>query len=100
MDLADPRRREGYAPDSPGGGDQRGASHVGRPDTGRAVQVADQVLLEVVNEGHGFRNPIPGRGLVNMRERARLEGGELDAGRIDGGFRVRAILPAVTAVSP
>ena len=63
-------------------------------------QIGDQVHLEVTNEGHGFRDPIPGRGLVNMRERARLEGGELEAGPVDGGFRVRAVLPAVTAVSP
>jgi signal transduction histidine kinase len=64
------------------------------------TQIADQVHLEVTNEGHGLPHPIPGRGLVNMRERARLEGGELEAGPVDGGFRVRAVLPAVTAVSP
>ena len=58
-------------------------------------QVADQVLLEVVNEGNGFRDPVPGRGLVNMHERARLEGGALEAGPVEGGFRVRAVLPAV-----
>ena len=63
-------------------------------------QVGDQVLLEVVNEGHGFRDPVPGRGLVNMRERAHA-GGWRARGRPDrGGFRVRAVLPAVTAVSP
>ena len=39
---------------------------------------------------------MPGQGLVNMRERARLEGGELEAGPIDGGFRVRATLPVAT----
>jgi signal transduction histidine kinase len=62
-------------------------------------QVADQVLLEVVNEGNGFRDPVAGRGLVNMRERARLEGGTLEAGPVEGGFRVRAVLPAATAVA-
>jgi signal transduction histidine kinase len=41
---------------------------------------------------------VPGRGLVNMRERARLEGGELEARPVDGGFRVHAVLPAGTAV--
>jgi hypothetical protein len=34
-----------------------------------------------------------------MRERARLEGGELEAGPIDGSFRVRAVLPVSAAVS-
>jgi signal transduction histidine kinase len=59
-----------------------------------------QVLLEVLNECDPLPDPIPGHGLVNMRERARLEGGELEAAPVDGGFRVRAVLPADTAVAP
>jgi signal transduction histidine kinase len=36
----------------------------------------------------------PGRGIVGMRERCQLLGGELDAGPIPGGgFEVRARLP-------
>jgi signal transduction histidine kinase len=70
--------------------------------TGRiAVDVSraeGQILLDVINEGCQFREPVPGRGLVNMRERARLEGGRLEAGPIDGAFRVRAILPVDSAV--
>lgn len=37
---------------------------------------------------------VPGRGLVNMRERALLEGGHLEYGSVDDGFVVRASLPA------
>ena len=46
---------------------------------------------------HGERVPRTGdggHGLVGMRERVRLYGGELDAGPADGGgWRVRATLP-------
>jgi signal transduction histidine kinase len=59
-----------------------------------------QVLLEVLNECDTPADPTPGHGLVNMRERARLEGGELEAAPVDGGFRVRAVLPADAAVTP
>jgi signal transduction histidine kinase len=57
-----------------------------------------QVRLEVTNEGVPSGDGVPGHGLVNMRERARLEGGELEAGPVDGGFRVRAVLPVEAAV--
>jgi signal transduction histidine kinase len=73
------------------------------PTGGIRVQVeriGPDVRLEVVNECDRPPDPVPGHGLVNMRERARLEGGELEAGPIDGGFRVRATLPvATTAVT-
>jgi signal transduction histidine kinase len=62
------------------------------------AQVADRVHLDVTNEAPGLPDPVPGRGLVNMRERARLEGGDLEAGPVEGGFRVHAVLPAGTAV--
>jgi signal transduction histidine kinase len=58
------------------------------------------VRLEVTNEGPVAPDAVPGHGLVNMRERARLEGGELEAGPVDGGFRVRAVLPVGAAVGP
>ena len=63
-------------------------------------RIGPDVRLEVVNDCDRPPDPVPGHGLVNMRERARLEGGELEAGPIDGGFRVRATLPvATTAVT-
>jgi signal transduction histidine kinase len=45
-------------------------------------------------------DPTPGRGLVNMRERCAMEGGQLHYGSIEGGFRVHARLPlaAIEAV--
>jgi signal transduction histidine kinase len=56
-------------------------------------------VADVLNEGARCEEPAPGRGLVNMRERARLEGGSLEAGPVEGGFRVRAVLPATSAVT-
>jgi signal transduction histidine kinase len=56
----------------------------------------DELEVEVLDDGAG---PPPqattgGHGLVGMRERVGLFGGELQAGqRIDGGFRVRARFP-------
>ncbi|EIV93145.1 sensor histidine kinase [Frankia sp. QA3] len=60
----------------------------------RVTPAGDLARIEVFNEGVGFAAPVAGRGLVGMRERARLEGGSLDAGPVDGGFRVLATLPA------
>jgi signal transduction histidine kinase len=59
-------------------------------------QRGPEITLEVVNECDRLPEPVPGHGLVNMRERARLEGGELEAGPVDDGFRVRAVLPVTT----
>jgi signal transduction histidine kinase len=64
------------------------------------VRADGDVRLEVTNECDRPRAPVPGHGLVNMRERARLEGGVLEAGPVEGGFRVRAVLPVGAAVVP
>ncbi len=64
------------------------------------AQTGDTVAVEVRNEGLGFDIPVAGRGLINMRERARLEGGQLEAGPTDDGFQVRATLPARPPVAP
>jgi signal transduction histidine kinase len=60
----------------------------------------DSLELRVTNEGgHAARNgtrsdALPGRGIVGMRERCQLLGGQLDAGPVaDGGFAVTARLP-------
>jgi signal transduction histidine kinase len=62
----------------------------------------DAVELEVVDDGTGpppaeANGAARGHGLIGMRERVQLFGGELDAGpRPGGGFRVWARLPAET----
>ncbi|QWF79345.1 sensor histidine kinase [Amycolatopsis sp. CA-230715] len=56
----------------------------------------DTVRIEVTDDGTGARTPVEGggHGLVGMRERALLYGGDLTAGpRPGGGFRVAATLP-------
>jgi signal transduction histidine kinase len=58
----------------------------------------DDVELEVVDDGAGEQaeeaNGAGGHGLVGMRERVSLFGGDLDAGeRHEGGYAVRARLP-------
>ena len=54
----------------------------------------DAVGLEVVDDGRGGEVGSAGHGLVGMRERVSLYGGELTAGpQSEGGFAVRATLP-------
>jgi signal transduction histidine kinase len=55
----------------------------------------DAIELAVADRGPGQQqNGDPGHGLVGMRERVRLYGGELWTGRRDGGgFEIRARIP-------
>ena len=60
---------------------------------------ADAVELDISDPGGGQRPPTAsehagGHGLIGMRERLALYGGEMYAGeRLDGGFQIRAWIP-------
>ncbi len=59
------------------------------------IGYADSRLdLEILDDGAGGEVVGPGRGIIGMRERVGLLGGELSAGpRAGGGFEVRATIP-------
>ena len=54
-----------------------------------------RIELEIVDDGRGGVPGVgTGHGLIGMRERANLYGGQIEAGPLaDGGFRVWAMLP-------
>ena len=67
----------------------------------------DGVDIEVVDDGIGGRlragagDGSGGHGLLGLRERTRLLGGDLEYGPVDGrGFRVKAHLPAWSLEAP
>jgi signal transduction histidine kinase len=66
----------------------------GAPARVRVTWAPRELALEVLDDGPGGTPNGSGHGLVGMRERVRLHGGELHAGpAADGGFAVHARLP-------
>jgi len=72
--------------------------HAGRAAATVGVEWGDQLVITVSDDGSGGdggRGGAPGRGLLGLRERLALYGGELAAGpRPGGGWQVRAVMPA------
>ncbi len=70
----------------------------GAPATVVLARTPAAVTVTVTDEGTGrpvpTGEPVPGHGMLGMRERAAMLGGELSAGYArEGGFVVRAVLP-------
>jgi signal transduction histidine kinase len=58
----------------------------------------DLFTVQVTDEGRGVVDPAPGHGIVGMRERVGMYGGEFRAGPLPGrGFQVTATFPLTTA---
>ncbi|MFJ8039922.1 sensor histidine kinase [Kitasatospora sp. NPDC096147] len=83
---------------------QEALANVARHAPGASTEVLVErtprrLVVTVRNAGDGERECLPpggpaGHGLIGLRERARISGGELTAGMTgDGGFEVRLVLP-------
>jgi signal transduction histidine kinase len=78
--------------------------HAGAAAATVSVDWGESLEITVSDDGHGggtADRAEPGRGLLGLRERLALYGGELAAGpRPDGGWRVRAVLPLTWTAIP
>jgi signal transduction histidine kinase len=84
------------------------AKHSGATNVSIRIAVRDDRLhLEIQDDGKGFdldalgtRSQVPGHGLLNMRDRAVLAGGELRIDSAPGaGTRIQLDLPWTTPVN-
>jgi signal transduction histidine kinase len=71
--------------------------HAGAATATVTVDWGESLRITVGDDGHGHAGAVaaaPGRGLLGLRERLALYGGELDAGpRPEGGWQLRGVLP-------
>ena len=78
--------------------------HAGAASATVAVDWSESLQITVGDDGHGGPGGAgPGRGLLGLRERLALYGGELEAGprpEPEGGWRVRAVLPLTGPALP
>jgi signal transduction histidine kinase len=78
---------------------QEALTNVRKHARGAAAEVElewrpETLRLTVTDQGPGANGGPPGHGLVGMRERVKVHGGELRAGtRDEGGFEVHATFP-------
>jgi signal transduction histidine kinase len=75
-------------------GRSRAEVRLGYRDHDLLIDIADTGSPAVNGGAAGLAGPGTGHGLIGLRERVGLYGGELDAGpRLGGGWRVRAVIP-------
>ena len=70
--------------------------HAGQAATSVSVEWGDELVIAVSDNGNrrGTSDTARGRGLLGLRERLSLYGGQLDAGpQPSGGWQVRAVMP-------
>ncbi|MBV9446552.1 MAG: hypothetical protein JO345_11755 [Streptosporangiaceae bacterium] len=73
--------------------------HAGEAVTYVRVDWGEKLEITVTDNGTGTRADLgSGRGLIGLRERLAVYGGELNAGPLlDGGWRLRAVIPLAEA---
>ena len=104
--TARPRHRAGRLPDRAGGADERAQARRcdrPRPPCGSSYE-PDVLVVEVTDDGRGAATSLSGvgtgHGLIGMRERVEIYGGEFTSGpRPGGGYAVRAVLPIVDSTT-
>ena len=70
------------------------ARHSGAAHVTVTLDVADEIVVEVVDDGQGIDERAARSGLRNLEERARLRGGTASVERLpDGGTRLRWCAP-------
>lgn len=85
---------------------QEALTNARRHAPGSALRVrlhgrGDELCVEIVSSGgRAVRAPGGGHGLIGMRERVRMHGGELTTGPTRDGFAVTARLPVAVAARP